>query len=295
MLDRRQGLKGALALAGLATAGGRAMAAASISAAGPSVVALFEQRNRFMVEVAINGAGGYRFVLDTGASTHFISARLVEQLRLPEVDRRMTKGYNGRDRESVVGLASLTVGGVALGRTNADVWPSERLEDHDGLIGYPFLFPRAVLSLGSGEVSLGGRAADAMVPVAARVMRDQTLLIGGVGGVEGRFLFDTGAQNCTITPGYLRRIAGTDAFQAAAKFGRRNADGQTEIAGFRPEELAFGAFRIASPHIRVAPAEDSGSVFDDVDGLFGVSLIKPYAWALDQTARSLRAGPAAPA
>ena len=285
MLDRRQGLKGALALAGLAAAGGPAEAAA------PAVVSLTEQRNRYLVEVEINGVGGYRFVLDTGASTHFISTRLVEQLRLPEVDRRMAKGYDGRLRESVVGLSSLTVGGVPLGRLDAVAWPPDRLEEHDGLIGYPFLFPRAVLSLGDREVSLGGRVPDALVSVRAEVMRNQTLLIGGVGGVEGRFVFDTGSQNFTVSQAYLRRIAGTDAFQAAPKLGRRNADGDTEVAAFRPDEIAFGDFRIRDPNIRVASAAVGGSVFDGVDGLFGVSLIKPYAWALDQTGRSLRAGP----
>ncbi|HTK36450.1 MAG TPA: aspartyl protease family protein [Caulobacteraceae bacterium] len=285
MLDRRQGLKGALALAGLAAAG------RSARAAGPTIVALSEQRNRFLIAVEINGAAGYRFVLDTGASTHFISARLVEALDLPEVDRRMAKGYGGRQRESVVGLRQLTVGGVSVGKVDAVVWPQERLEDHDGLIGYPFLFPHAVLNLSAAEISFDGAASEAMVPVPAQVMRNQTLLLGGVGGVEGRFVFDTGAQNCTISEAYLRRIASTEVFRAAAKLGRRTGDGETSVAAFRPEEIAFGAFRIPNPTIRVAGAEGSGNLFDGVDGLFGVSLIKPYAWALDQAARSLKVGP----
>jgi predicted aspartyl protease len=276
-------LKAAVALAGLA------VIRQSARAAAPAVVALSEQRSRFMVEVAINGQAGYRFVLDTGASTHFISARLVEQLGLPEVDRRMIKGYDGRLRESVVGL-HLNVGGVALGRTEAVVWPPERLEQHDGLIGYPFLFPNAVLNLSAGEVSLGAPAPAAMVPVEAEVMRNQTLLIGGVGGVTGRFVFDTGAQACTISPAYLRRIAETDAFQTAPKSRRRTTDGEPVVA-FRPDEIAFGAFRMANPTIEAASSERGGSVFDGIDGLFGVSLIRPYTWALDQTRRSLRAGP----
>jgi predicted aspartyl protease len=291
MLSRRQGLKAGLAFAGAAAGGGSALAAT----APPRVVPVSEQRNRFLVEVEVNGAAGFRFVLDTGASTHFIFSRLVEALSLPQVDRRMTKGYGGRLRESVVGLDSLVVGGVALRRVDAVVWPQDRLEDHDGLIGYPFLFPNAVLSLGAGELTLGGARPDALVPVEAQVMRNQTLLIGGVSGVQGRFVFDTGAQNCTVTPAYLDRIAATGAFRDAPKLGRRDAEGRMVVAAFRPEEMSFGAFRLPRPTIRVAATENVGSVFDDVDGLFGVSLIKPYAWALDQAARSLHAGPMAPA
>jgi hypothetical protein len=295
MLDRRQGLKGALALAGSAgwaAAGEPARAALAPTVVAPTVVALSEQRNRFLIEVGINGEEGYRFVFDTGASTHFISAPLAEQLGLPEVDRRMAKGYGGRNRESVVGIGALTVGGVPMGKTDAVVWPEERLEGHDGLIGYPFLFPSAVLDLGTARISLGGPAVSGgMIAVRAQVMRNQTLLIGGVAGVEGRFVFDTGAQNFTVSPDYLRRIAATDAFQAAPKLGRRTESGETVLSAFRPDEIAFGDFRIPSPTVRVAGAEGSGNVFDGVDGLFGISLIRPYAWALDQSARSLRAWP----
>ena len=258
----------------------------------PTVVPLSEQRNRFMVDVAVNGVGGFRFLLDTGATTHFISPRLVEQLRLPQVDWRVAKGYDGRFRERVVRVDGMTVGGVPLRRTDVIVWPHEGTEQRDGLIGYPFLFPSAVLSLAAGEISLGGRAGDAMVPVRAEVTRHQTLLIGAVGGVEGHFLFDTGAQSFTITPAYLRRVAASAAFRDTPKLGRRTGENEAAIVAFRPDEIAFGDFRIASPTIRVAPDEGGGNVFDGVDGLFGVNMIKPYAWALDQAARSLRAGPA---
>jgi hypothetical protein len=286
MLDRRQGLKAAFALAGLAAAGGRAWAAP-----GPAVIALSEQRNRFLVDVAINDVDGFRFVLDTGASTHFISARLVEQLGLPQVERRMAGGYDGRRRESVVGLAKLVVGGVGLRRATAVVWPPERLEGHDGLIGYPFLFPDAVLNLAAAELSLGGAAPEALVPVRAKVTRHQTLLIGGLAGAQGRFAFDTGSQDCTVSPAYLRRIATTEAYRSAPKLVRRNARGETEIAAFSPEAITFGALRIADPILHVAVADLSGSVFDGVDGLFGVSLIRRYAWALDQAGGKLGAGP----
>src|ERR1700742_895276 len=98
MLNRRQGLQAAAALAGLA-----ALPARAGQAPAAAVIPLSEQRNRFLVEVGVNGQAGYSFVLDTGASTHFISTRLVEALGLPQVDSRMAKSYQGRLRETVVG------------------------------------------------------------------------------------------------------------------------------------------------------------------------------------------------
>ncbi len=288
MLNRREGLKAALALIGVA-ASRRAMAAP-----GPAVVPVAEHRNRFFLDVGVNRGAGYRFVLDTGTNTHIISTRLVEQLRLPKVDRRMVRGYEGVNQESVVGIQRLTVGGVDLGRANAVVWGANRLEDHDGLIGYPFLYPDAVLDLAAGRIALGAGPPADSVEVAAEVGRDQTVLLGGVPGAEGRFVFDTGSQFLTISSGYHHRVSTSEAYRAAAKLVYRAADGSTRTGAFRPDGLAFGELRIRKPVVRIGAADGSEGVFLDVDGLFGVNVIRPYIWALDQAGGGLEAAPGGP-
>lgn len=293
MLNRRQVLGTGAGLAGLGLLHGRAMAQAGPGA--PAVVSLSEQRSRFLVEVGVDGSSGYRFVLDTGASTHFISTRLVKALALPRVDERMVRGHAGRNRDAVVGIARLNVGGVEMGRSRAIAWGPDRLEDHDGLIGYPFLYPRAVITLGAGRISMGAAdAATGLTPVRAQVMRNQTLLLGGMAGMDGRFVFDTGAQACTVSDVYHARVRDTAAYKDAAQLVYRNAKGEMQVTAFRPPELRFGDFVMTSPVVRIGQAAEREGVFHGIDGLMGVSLLRPYTWAIDQMAGTLRAGGTAP-
>lgn len=290
MLNRRQGLQAAAALAAL----GLSCRAARAGTAG-AVVALAEQRSRFLVNVEIDGAAGYRFVLDTGATAHFISTRLVDTLRLPPLEERMVRGFQGRNRDTVVGLARFNVGGVEIGRSRAVAWAPERLDGHDGLIGYPFLLPRAVVALAEGRISLG--AVDAprdLAPVRAEVLPNQALLLGGMAGADGRFVFDTGSQACTISSAYYDRIKGSEAYKAAAKLVYRAADGSTRIAAFRPAQMRFGDLALAQPVVRVAAPGARDAMFHEIDGLFGVDLLRQYTWVIDQAAGSLQAGAPAP-
>ena len=200
-LTRREGLLG-LSAAG-ALAGGLARAAPAPRSVD---VGLDEVRSRFFLDVAINGEPGFRFVLDTGASAHFVSRRVAQRLALPEVSQRFVQAFDGRNADSVVRMSALRVGGIDLGRMEAIAWAEERLEGHDGLIGYPYLAPRAVIALGAGKLSLGAADGPAGTPVRAEVNGKGAVLIGGPPEAEGRFAFDTGAQNFTISRRYHERL-----------------------------------------------------------------------------------------
>lgn len=294
MLSRRQGLKAAGLLAGSLFAPTRGLTAAPTSSPS-SEVELTEERARYFVDVSVKGRSGLRFVLDTGASAHFISTRLVEALQLPSVEERFVRGYGGRNRDHVVQLEGFTVGGVELGRMRAIAWSPEALEGHDGLVGYPFLFPRAVLDLSAGRLRLGGAANDGGLRVNARVQRNQTLLLGGLAGAEGQFVLDTGAQAWTISSAHFERIQDSPAYRAARKLVQDTGDGQIRTVAFRPPEIAFGELVIRQPIIRVASADQAQDAFHDVDGLFGVSLLRDFRWSLDQAQATLSATPREPA
>ncbi len=295
MQNRRQVLGSGAALAGLALAHGQARGQAP-GGATPAIVSLSEQRSRFLVEVGVDGSGGYRFVLDTGASTHFISTRLVRALALPRVDERMVRGHAGRNRDTVVGITRLNVGGLEMGPSRAIAWGPERLGNHDGLIGYPFLYPRAVVALGASRISIGAAdTAMTLVPVRAEVMRNQALLLGGIPQADGRFVFDTGAQACTISDTYYARVRDTAAYRGAVLLAYRDAEGATRVTAFRPAEMRFGDFVMTHPVVRIGQAADRDGLFHGVDGLLGVSLLRPYTWAIDQAAGTLMAGGTPPA
>jgi hypothetical protein len=283
MIDRRQALKAA-ALAGLAAGGRGALAQA------PAVVSLSEQGGWFMAEVAVNGSGGYRFVLDTGSTAYFISQRVVSELGLRTVEQRMVGSYAGRRAESVVAISRLKVGGVDIGGARAIAWSPGRLEDHDGLLGYPLLYPRATLALGARQVTLGDpRPGLALTPVAAHVTRGEAVLLGGVEGAPGKFVFDTGSQLCTVSAAYQKRIEGGAAYAASTKLTYRTQSGVSGVRAFRPPKITFGGFEIAEPVIRIDQQDGRQGVFrGGMDGLFGVNLMRPYTWVLDQAAASWR-------
>jgi hypothetical protein len=281
---RRGGLLGLAALAGAA-----ARPALARAADEPAIeVGLGEVRSRFFLDVAINGQAGFRFVLDTGSSAHFVSQPLAKRLGLPTVSQSFITGFDGRQRTDVVEMASLRVGGVELGRVRAAAWTDERLEGHDGLIGYPYLAPRAVMALGAQKVSLRSRGEGEGIRVRAEVDGRGAVLVGGLPGAEGRFAFDTGAKDFTISSAYHARLLEHPAYLQAPKLTRRNAAGEERVIGFLPAEISFGDFSILRPPVRIDAEDGRQGVFGGVDGLMGVALIRRYVWAIDTTEGRLR-------
>jgi hypothetical protein len=247
-------------------------------------LSLTEARARFFLPVAINGAGGSSFVLDSGSPAHVVSESLSARLNLPVVGRRRLRAFDGDEASSpVVRAERFAVGGRALGPANLVVWPDRRLEGHDGLIGYPLLADGAVLALGAGKLFLG-QGAGAGIAVRAEVGRGGAVLIGGLPEADGRFAFDTGAQELTISPAYHARIADNPAYRDAPKIVVRGPSGQPDLGqvlGFRPEALRFGDLVCANPLVRIAQAGDGrDGAFQGVDGLVGVALLRRYVWGI---------------
>lgn len=285
MMNRRRLLSGTVALALAPAAASRAQAISD------GDIALSEDRGRFLVDVELNAGAGYRFVLDTGASAHFISTRLVQRLALPRISSSNVRGYRGRDPAEVVRLGRLAVGGYDVPGARAIAWSPEALEGHDGLIGYPFLGPRALIDLRGRKLVLGARPLEGAIEAPAEVSSRETLLIGGVEGAQGRFVFDTGSSGCVVSRAYFERLRETDAYRDAQKL-MTSRDGQPlRLAGFRPAELRFGAIVLVRPIVRIAAEGVSPEIFHGVDALFGNSLLRGFAWWIDQERGTLHALP----
>lgn len=280
-LNRRRWLGGAGAL-GVGLAFGDAFAAQA-----PADIPLVEERDRFLVEVGVNAGRGYRFVLDTGATSHFISADIAERLKLPHVDSRTVGSYTGRGGRTVVEMARFDVGGVSLGGTRAIAWSPEALEGRDGLVGYPILHPRAVIDLAARRLRLGAAAPESSAPVPAEVTVSQTVLLGGLPGLEGRFLFDTGAQGCVVSPAYYERIRASDAFRNGLLVVTTDPQDRRRDLGFRAPVLEFGPLSLRDANVRIADAQATRTMFEGVDGLFGAAYIRRFAWAVDRERRTL--------
>jgi len=285
MLNRRQCMIGAAALGAALPFG------AALAADGETEIALVEERGRFLIEVGVNGGRGYRFVLDTGASSHFISMGLAERLGLPRIDSRNVRDRDGRAAQTVVEVDHLDVGGLSLADTRAIAWGDDALEGHDGLVGYPVLEPRAVIDLAGARLGLGAPLPQGSVRIPAEVSDSQTLLLGGVPGAEGRFVFDTGSQRCIVSPRYFERLRETEAYRTGLRLVEVGADGRERPVGFRPPALRFGDIVIQSPAMYAADPGVSAEMFHGVDALFGTNFIRGYVWTLDQARGALHAAP----
>jgi hypothetical protein len=283
MLDRRQWLTGSAALAG-ATALGRAS-----QGAVPADIALAEQRGRFLVTVGVNAGRGYRFVLDTGSSAHFISETLAAQLKLPHVETRTVRNFLGAETASVVRVNRLDIGGRAFDRASAITRSADALEGHDGLVGYPVLGARARIDLAAGMLSLGAAAPVGATLVSAEVSDRETVLLGGPPGTEGRFVFDTGSQDCVVSPGYLQRLRDTEAYRTAQKLMQADEQYQLRMIGYRAPELRFGDWVVRDAAVMFPDRDVSVEVFKGADALFGVSLIRRNPWVIDQGRGTLHA------
>jgi predicted aspartyl protease len=256
-----------------------------------SDIALSEERGRFLVDVEVNAGDGYRFVLDTGASAHFISTRLVQRLALPRVSSSNVRGHQGRDPATVVRLARMAVGGYAVRSARAIAWSPEALEGHDGLIGYPILGPQALIDLRGRKLVLGASPPQGAIEAPAEVSSRQTLLIGGVPGAEGRFVFDTGSSGCVVSRAYFERLRETEAYRDAQKVMTADDQHQLRLTGFRPAELRFGDIVLLNPIVTVAARSVSDEVFHGVDALFGNRVLRGFAWWIDQERATLHAQP----
>jgi predicted aspartyl protease len=119
-----------------------------VAAAGadrtPAAVPLsIDAKGGIVVDVRINGAGPFRFILDTGTARSIVADDLARQLAAPAVAKSDVVTSTGSDLRLVVRLASLTMASATAHDLSAAVVPAVQLArlGHDvrGLLGQDFL------------------------------------------------------------------------------------------------------------------------------------------------------------
>jgi hypothetical protein len=124
--------------------------------------------NKPFVMVTVNGAGPYRFVIDTGTGGDaFVSTALAERLRLPVVGQaklRDPSGVGGR-RAPMVRIDSIEVAGVEFKAVKAvEHHLGDAEQQCDGLLGFTLFrehlltldFPNHRITLASGALAPDG-------------------------------------------------------------------------------------------------------------------------------------------
>jgi predicted aspartyl protease len=96
-----------------------------------------------IVPVTIDGAGPFRFILDTGSSRTVVSSRLTAKLRLPVVTRSLIVTPSGDDMGLIVRINQLAVGDTGAVSVEALIGPGEHFiaDGIDGVVGQDVLAP----------------------------------------------------------------------------------------------------------------------------------------------------------
>lgn len=121
-----------------------ATAGASTTKAGPSggTTINFTPGQRILVDVKINGSGGTRLMLDTGADRTLVSPRALQaagvRLTGPTATGQIV-GATGSDRIDFVAVDSLEVGDARVGRMMVGAFSLPAADVGDGLLGRDFL------------------------------------------------------------------------------------------------------------------------------------------------------------
>jgi hypothetical protein len=98
----------------------------------PPVPLDIDARGAISLDVRVNGAGPYRFVLDTGTARSIVSESLAREIGAPTVAKSEIVTSGGSEMRLVVSLESLSIAAARVGRVLAPVLPDARL----AAIGY---------------------------------------------------------------------------------------------------------------------------------------------------------------
>ena len=190
---------------------------------------------RILAPVMINGAGPFRFLLDTGANYSTISPELAEQLGLVTSDQntRLVHGVTGSARVPTVQIASMMAGDLVIDSANIPVIGAPSMAGADGILGIAGLqrarilvdFRRDRVVISRSRVR-GDRGAY-LVMQASRMPDGILALDARVRGVRAKAILDTGAE----------RTLGNLALLEAIRARRRAPDRPrlTDVYGATPE------------------------------------------------------------
>lgn len=222
-----------------------------------SVPLTIDERGGAIVDARVNGAGPFRFLVDTGASRSIVADDLAMELKAPVVAKSEVIGSAGSDMRLVVRLGSVAVDSARVNALLAAVVPAARLAPLGrgvrGLLGQDFLsafnytldYRRSRLTWDE-SIACTTAAAVPMNAVEGRFV----MALKGETGAPLRLVPDTGAEVAVIfrgrapVPSLSRVRVGTSTLRGirAVVVDRDDpgADGLLPLHGFSSVSFAAG-------------------------------------------------------
>lgn len=210
-----------------------------------------QRRNRLFIEVRINDAGPFRFLVDSGADRSVIGMGLAQRLQLPDGDPVRVQGMAGVSTVQTVTIDRLLLGKSEVGPIRAPAL-SERDLGAQGLIGIDALAEqRLLLDFVAKSITVqDARTAPVNeageIVVTARLRKGQLIITqASVGDEKISAVIDTGSEVTVGNMALRRRLVGNGLHRSGQTITLVSVTGQTLEA----EAVVLPRIRIGSLYL----------------------------------------------
>lgn len=162
--------------------------------------------------VTINGAGPYRFLVDTGATTTVVGARHAEAMGLEPLGLVRVNGTTGTAELPMASAALLSAGGVRRRNLRVALIDEVSFAQWDGILGADvFVGHKLTFDIARKVVRLERSGLEPLLSTRPKPnirLRNGMLpeLKGKVGGIPATFVVDTGADGSIINLALARTL-----------------------------------------------------------------------------------------
>lgn len=219
-------------------------------------------RNRLFIDVGVNGAGPFRFLVDSGADRSVVSLDLAQRLKLPAGDTVRLQGMAGTQQVPTVEIDAFRIGGSEIGPIRAPALQSRHL-GADGLIGIDALadqrlmldFVKKTVTVQDSRTPVKASEAGEIVVTARRRKGQLILTQASVRGNRMNAVIDTGSEITLGNMALRRRLFGTRTPNGMKPITLISVTGQTLIAdAVVLDDVRIGGIRLNNVVVAFADA-----------------------------------------
>ena len=254
-------------------------------------------RTRMTVEVNVNGRGPYRFVVDSGADTSVVGARVAQDLRLPAGRPVLLNGMTASAIVNRVMVDELQLGRNTVGYLEIPVLREQDLGGEgmigiDALVGQRLMMDFEKRLIKSEDARVPARMMDGEIVVRAYRRRGQLILTQvKAAGLPVDAVIDTGSEisigNLALRDKLIRGNA--DKFETVTVAGVTGVEIELQLA--RIAELRLGSVTLRDVPIAFAdvPPFEVFGLSKQPSLLLGTDLLETFRRvSLDFRARKVR-------
>ena len=165
---------------------------------------------RPLARVRLNGQGPFRFMVDTGSNTTVVSRSLAARLGLTLAEPAFVQGVTGSTMAPRTVVRRVEIGNTITENLRGVVFDGPAFAETDGILGMDMFAGRRVrFSFRRQEVDIEQSLSRLNLPIRAPMRLRNGLLVevaGTVGGLQTRFILDTGAELSVINPALLDQL-----------------------------------------------------------------------------------------